>query len=885
MSSRMDVPSRPGGSRFAQFKLVLLGESAVGKDQFDDYRESTIGAAFLTQTIALDDHTTVKFEIWDTAGQERYKSLAPMYYRNANCAVVVYDITHASSLDKAKSWVKELQRQANENIIIALAGNKLDLVTEHPDKRAIATADAQAYAREAGLLFLETSAKTAENVRELFTAIARKLPLDQASPQAPALIVYHTVSALEEPKRDFPKAGADAAIEHTTLREKTSVNLIVRIMLRPALRTTTLRSQRFYADNRSRGSEPIKDSLKDPQPIVLPGSASNTAPSDLPLAPGSRFEQTTPFRRGLSHSAAQPSSAFSAAACSGAEYDIYVCSGFSTAAAACNSTSAFTSALTCASTSGPVAESTTNSTAWPISPLASRASRVDRTGNDGFHNFFTKYVPFSEDAVYYFEERQFQRRFPNSATRLLGSPRPASSKITIPSRSGITWRLADEKDDPAATEAKKTASSAKKEVKQEPPSASPPPTSPPPVMGPPPTPETKPPVATPASHQQEALKEEVKAVPPPPPIALLAVPITDDVVVQDFAAILNSIITTVNGSHALANVSPVIESAKSELLRLGDKLEAAKEKLVEERLQATREGFEDYTKRLVRRFEDQMRDEEARYQEEFEGEREKIAKSYEDRLHTELDRVKAINEQKLRGELLEQAIEMKRKFVREVTERVEEERHGRLGKLSELSGSVEELEKLTTGWNDIIDANLKTQRLQVAIDAVRANLESATEARPFIRELAAVKEIAADDPVVDAAIRTIDPTGYQRGLPTTAQLIDRFRRVASEVRKASLVPDQAGAASHAASVLLSKVLFKKQGLAVGDDVESVLTRAETYLEEGNLDNAAREMNTLQGWAKTLSRDWLATVRQVLEVHQALDVIATEARLQTLLVES
>ena len=66
-----------------------------GQDQFDDYRESTIGAAFLTQTIALDESTTVKFEIWDTAGQERYKSLAPMYYRNANCAVVVYDITQA----------------------------------------------------------------------------------------------------------------------------------------------------------------------------------------------------------------------------------------------------------------------------------------------------------------------------------------------------------------------------------------------------------------------------------------------------------------------------------------------------------------------------------------------------------------------------------------------------------------------------------------------------------------------------------------------------------------------------------------------------------------------------------------------------------------------
>ncbi|CZT24596.1 probable RAB GTPase Ypt5 [Ramularia collo-cygni] len=190
MATRAQQGGRPGGARFAQFKLVLLGESAVGKsslvlrfvkDQFDDYRESTIGAAFLTQTIALDEQTTVKFEIWDTAGQERYKSLAPMYYRNANCAVVVYDITQASSLDKAKAWVKELQRQANENIIIALAGNKADLVAEQPDKRAVPTADAEAYAREANLLFFETSAKTAENVKELFTAIAKKLPIEQAS--------------------------------------------------------------------------------------------------------------------------------------------------------------------------------------------------------------------------------------------------------------------------------------------------------------------------------------------------------------------------------------------------------------------------------------------------------------------------------------------------------------------------------------------------------------------------------------------------------------------------------------------------------------------------------------------------------------------------------
>ena len=99
--------------------LVLLGESAVGKTslvlrfgkgQFHEFQESTIGAAFFTQTVCLED-TAVKFEIWDTAGQERYHSLTPMYYRGAEAAIVVYDITNADTFERAKSWVKELQRQ------------------------------------------------------------------------------------------------------------------------------------------------------------------------------------------------------------------------------------------------------------------------------------------------------------------------------------------------------------------------------------------------------------------------------------------------------------------------------------------------------------------------------------------------------------------------------------------------------------------------------------------------------------------------------------------------------------------------------------------------------------------------------------------------------
>jgi len=176
-------------NKIFQFKLVLLGESAVGKSslvlrfvkgQFLDYQESTIGAAFLTQTVCLND-TTVKFEIWDTAGQERYHSLAPMYYRGAQAAIVVYDITSYESFDRAKKWVKELQRQGNPNIVIALAGNKVDLAP----KRKVEVEEAQSYSDENGILFMETSAKTAANVNELFVAIAKKLPKTQAPSNRP----------------------------------------------------------------------------------------------------------------------------------------------------------------------------------------------------------------------------------------------------------------------------------------------------------------------------------------------------------------------------------------------------------------------------------------------------------------------------------------------------------------------------------------------------------------------------------------------------------------------------------------------------------------------------------------------------------------------------
>ncbi|KAF6174633.1 hypothetical protein GIB67_006285 [Kingdonia uniflora] len=169
------------GNNNLNAKLVLLGDMGAGKSslvlrfvkgQFLEFQESTIGAAFFSQTLAVND-ATVKFEIWDTAGQERYHSLAPMYYRGAAAAIIVYDISTAESYTRAKKWVQELQKQ----------------VSYYHIYRIFSLQEARLYAEENGLFFMETSAKSATNVNEIFYEIARRLPRAQPAQNPTGMVL------------------------------------------------------------------------------------------------------------------------------------------------------------------------------------------------------------------------------------------------------------------------------------------------------------------------------------------------------------------------------------------------------------------------------------------------------------------------------------------------------------------------------------------------------------------------------------------------------------------------------------------------------------------------------------------------------------------------
>lgn len=166
-------------------KVMLLGDSGVGKTcllvRFRDGLFlsgnfiSTVGIDFRNKVVNVDQ-TRVKLQIWDTAGQERFRSVTHAYYRDAHALLLLYDVTNKTSFDNIRAWLGEIREYAQDDVVIMLLGNKADAGVE----RAVRREEGERLAREYNVAFMETSAKSGQNVDLAFLAIARELKYRQS---------------------------------------------------------------------------------------------------------------------------------------------------------------------------------------------------------------------------------------------------------------------------------------------------------------------------------------------------------------------------------------------------------------------------------------------------------------------------------------------------------------------------------------------------------------------------------------------------------------------------------------------------------------------------------------------------------------------------------
>jgi len=158
------------------FKLLLIGDSGVGKtcvlfrfseDAFNATFISTIGIDFKIRTIELDGRK-IKLQIWDTAGQERFRTITTAYYRGAMGIMLVYDITNEKSFDNIRTWIRNIEEHASNDVEKMILGNKCDMT----DRRKVSRERGESLAVEHTIKFMETSAKASINVEEAFFYIS-----------------------------------------------------------------------------------------------------------------------------------------------------------------------------------------------------------------------------------------------------------------------------------------------------------------------------------------------------------------------------------------------------------------------------------------------------------------------------------------------------------------------------------------------------------------------------------------------------------------------------------------------------------------------------------------------------------------------------------------
>ena len=161
------------------YKILLLGDSSVGKtcflmrytdNTFQEIHMSTIGLDYKLKNVQLDDGKIVKIQIWDTAGQDRFRSITKNYYKGAHGIILIYDVTSRKTFENVKNWVDQIREEVSPKVSIILVGNKID----DEQGRKVKTEEGENMAKECGLSFFETSAKSGENIDSTFNELVKR---------------------------------------------------------------------------------------------------------------------------------------------------------------------------------------------------------------------------------------------------------------------------------------------------------------------------------------------------------------------------------------------------------------------------------------------------------------------------------------------------------------------------------------------------------------------------------------------------------------------------------------------------------------------------------------------------------------------------------------